>query len=286
MEFNPFKDRSTLGFGASLLLTIILYSLGYKEISVIVIVIGVLWTTTFYIIGDLKKKSRISREKEFQKYVKRSGDDYLERFDDPIRDGIAMYCFSAMENPYYFNVIEKQYDEGITKLYIGEIEWTAHMELALPGCSDSTFASRAITKTDGQSKGNRSYATMCVLYDKGFRLPNFDLTNETIAKKTAEVLKLNRTKDIDFDEDKKFSDAWWLCTNETMIVKDLFDKNVRTNFMKYLNRNYRITGQGNMLIIITENPLLVTEYSRVINDMRLIQKFLKNNKKFYTQPKN
>ena len=85
--------------------------------------------------------------------------------------------------------------------------------------------------------------------------------------------------------DKKFSDAWWLCTNETMIVRDLFDRNVRSNFMKYLNRNYQITGQGNMLIIITEKPLLANDYPRVINDMRAIQRFLKNNKKFYTQPR-
>ena len=180
---------------------------------------------------------------------------------------------------------QKSFDENRTKLYIGELEWTEQIEIPINKRVDSTFATRVVDQTDGQHKGFRNYATMCVLYDNGFRLPNFDLTNETFAKKTAEFLKVNKTLDIDFDEDKKFSDAWWLCTNETMIVRDLFDRNVRSNFMKYLNRNYQITGQGNMLIIITEKPLLANDYPRVINDMRAIQRFLKNNKKFYTQPR-
>ena len=286
MGFNPLKNKVALSSQTTIILTIILYLLGYQNASIIVLILGVVWTGGFYFINDLKKRSRISREKEFQKYVKRTGDSFLDHFDDPLRDGLAMYCFSYMEKPYYYNVIEKTYQEDETKVYIGELEWEEQLELSLSKRSESTFATRAVDQTDGQHKGFRNYATMCVLYDNRFRLPNFDLTNETLAKKTAEVLKINKTQDIDFDEDKAFSDAWWLCTNETMIVRDLFDKNVRSNFMKYLNRNYQITGQGNMLIIITEKPLLANEYPRVINDIRLIQRFLKNNKKFYNEPKN
>lgn len=285
MGFNPFNNKAAFSSSITLILTVILFLMGYQNASYIVFVLGIIWTGLFYLINDLKKKSRISREKEFHKYIKRTGDIFLDHFDDPIRDGMAMYCFQSMEAPYYFNVIEKSYDEDRTKLYIGELEWTQQIELPISKRSESTFATRVVDETDGQHKGFRNYATMCVLYDNGFRLPNFDLTNETFAKKTAEVLRLNKTLDIDFDEDKAFSDAWWLCTNETMIVRDLFDRNVRSNFMKYLNRNYQITGQGNMLIIITEKPLLVNEYPRVINDMRLIQRFLKNNKKFYTEPR-
>ena len=282
---NPLNNQAVFSSIITLILVIVLTLIGFKDASMIVLVLGILWTASFYFINSLKKKSRISREKEFMKYVKRTGDDYLENFDDPFRDGLAMYCFSAMENPYYFNVIEKKFDEDKTKLYIGEIEWTEPIEIAINRRVESTYASRIVTDTDGKRKGFRNYATMCVLYDNGFSLPNFDLTNETLAKKTAEYLKINKTIDIDFDEDKRFSDAWWLCTNETIVVKDLFDKNVRLNFMKYLNRNYRITGQGNMLIIITEKPMLAPEYPRVINDMRSIQRFLKNNKKFYSQPR-
>lgn len=286
MGFNPLTNKAAFSSSLTIILTIVLYSLGYNDACYIVMALGILWTAAFYFINAMKKKSRISREKEFHKYVKRTGDSFLDHFDDPLRDGLAMYCFSYMEKPYYFNVIEKEYEEDRTKLYIGELEWEEQIELPISKRVDSTFATRAIEGSDGQHKGFRQYATMCVIYDKGFRLPNFDLTNETFAKRTAEVLKINKTKDIDFDEDKLFSDTWWLCTNETMIVKDLFDRNVRSNFMRYKNRNYQITGQGNMLIIITDKPMLANEYPRVINDMRAIQRFLKNNKKFYTEPKN
>jgi hypothetical protein len=285
MGFNPLNNKAALSSSTTIILTLVLAMMGFKEASIIALAIGILWTATLMVVNSMRKKSRISREKEFMKYVKRTGDEYLTNFDNPFRDGLAMYCFSAMENPYYFNVIEKKYDDNRTKLYVGEIEWTGVMELPMNRKVDSTFATRTVTETEAQGKGFRNYATMCVVYDDGFSLPNFDLTNETLAKKTAEVLKLNKTLDIDFDEDKRFSDAWWLCTNETIVVKDLFDRNVRNGFMRFLNRNYRITGQGNMIIIITEKPMLATEYPRLINDMRQIQNLLKSNKKFYTQPK-
>ena len=285
MEFNPLNNNIAFSSTTTIILTIIFTLMGFKEASIIALAIGILWTATLMVVNSMRRKNRISREKEFMKYVKRTGDEYLTSFDNPFRDGLAMYCFSAMENPYYFNVIEKKYDDNRTKLYIGEIEWTGMMELPINRQVESTFATRIVTQDDVKRKGFRNYATMCVVYNDGFSLPNFDLTNETLAKKTVEVLKLNKTLDIDFDEDKRFSDAWWLCTNETIVVKDLFDRNVRNGFMRFLNRNYRITGQGNMIIIITEKPMLATEYPRLINDMRQIQNLLKSNKKFYTEPK-
>ncbi|MBR4571296.1 MAG: hypothetical protein IKO19_11620 [Candidatus Riflebacteria bacterium] len=285
MGFNPFNNNIAFSSTTTIVLILILTMMGFKQASIIAFAIGILWTAALIVINAMRRKSRISREKEFMKYIKRTGDEYLNNFDNPFRDGLAMYCFSAMENPYYFNVIEKKYDDDHTKLYIGEIEWTGMMELPINRQVDSTFATRTVTEDDSKRKGFRNYATMCVVYNDSFRLPNFDLTNETLAKKTAEVLKLNKTLDIDFDEDKRFSDAWWLCTNETIVVKDLFDRNVRNGFMRFLNRNYRITGQGNMIIIITEKPMLATEYPRLINDMRQIQNILKSNKKFYTEPK-
>ena len=106
MGFNPLKNKVALSSQTTLILTIILYLLGYEHASIIVLILGVVWTGGFYFINDLKKRSRISREKEFQKYVKRTGDSFLDHFDDPLRDGLAMYCFSYMEKPYYYNVIK------------------------------------------------------------------------------------------------------------------------------------------------------------------------------------
>ena len=285
MDFNPFRNRASLNPIFIGIIAIVLWSLGFKEVGTIVFILSIIWYIAFRFIRIKKKQQKDSREKEFQKYVKRTGAAYLSSFDKPFQEGIAMQCFAAMENPSFYNIIDKSDDENGT-LYVGELEWTSHMDLSFKGGSDSTYATRVVGDSDGQQVGNKSYATMCIVYDKGFRLPNFDLSRETLGKKAAEVLKLNKTLDIDFDEDKRFSDAWWLTTNETIIVKDLFNKNIRASFMKYVNKDYRISGQGNMIILITKNVLLPDEYSKVVYDMRAIQRTLRTNQKFYTPPKN
>ena len=96
MGFNPLKNKVALSSQTTIILTIVLHLLGYKNAAIIVFVLGIIWTGAFYFINSLKKKSRISREKEFQKYVKRTGDLFLDHFDDPLRDGLAMYCFSLL----------------------------------------------------------------------------------------------------------------------------------------------------------------------------------------------
>ena len=95
---------------------------------------------------------------------------------------------------------------------------------------------------------------------------------------------MNETEDIDFDDDKEFSSAWWLSSNENMLVRDLFTKNIRSNFMNFVDKGYRICGNKNVLFIITNKPLCSKDYSKLISDIRMIQRFLKNNKKFYTPP--
>lgn len=285
MQLNPFKNRASLRPIYFIFISIILIICRFnKEVGTLLFVIGVIWFIASKIIRIKKKKQKDSREREFQKFVKRTNASYLSSFDKVFNEGLAMQCFSEMENPFFYNVIDKS-DEENGDLYIGELEWVDHMDLSLNNSGESNFATRTAEGTDGQQTGNKSYATMCVAYDKNFRLPNFDLTKETLRKKTAEVLRLNKTLDIDFEDDKAFSDAWWLTTNETMIVKDLFTKPIRSKFMSFLKRNYRISGQGNMLIIITDNVLLPDEYGRVVYDMRAIQRILKTNQKFYVTPR-
>ncbi|MBQ3643171.1 MAG: hypothetical protein II961_01110, partial [Candidatus Riflebacteria bacterium] len=126
--------------------------------------------------------------------------------------------------------------------------------------------------------------TLCVLYDDKFNLPSFDLSRETLKEKAVEVLHMNETEDIDFDDDKEFSDAWWLSSNDNLIVRDLFTKNIRSNFMNFVDKGYRICGRRNVIFIITNSTLCPEDYSKVISDIRMIQRFLKNNKKFYTSP--
>ena len=94
---------------------------------------------------------------------------------------------------------------------------------------------------------------------------------------------MNETEDIDFDEDKEFSDAWWLTSNDNMIVKQLFTTNIRKNFMKYVDKGYRISGQQDMLIIITNTVYQPENYPSITSDMKVISRFLRTNKKFYNK---
>ena len=67
-----------------------------------------------------------------------------------------------------------------------------------------------------------------------------------------------------------------------MIVKDLFTKNIRANFMKFVDKGYRICGRKNVLFIIADKPYWPEDYAKITSDIRMIQRFMKNNKKFYT----
>ena len=285
MQFNPFRNRAMLHPFLVGIIAVILLLLGYNITGEVLLVITAIWYIVFQIKRINNKKQKDKREIEFQKYIKRTRASFLSSFDKVFKDGLAMQCFASMENPFFYNVIDKS-EEDKGNLYVGELEWVQHMELGLNGLKESTLATRVATKSNEKQVGNRSYATMCVLYDEGFRFPNFDLTKETLGKRTAEKLKLTKSLDIDFNEDKNFSDAWWLTTNEMVAdVKDLFNASVRNGFMKYASKNYRIAGQGNMLILITKDALLADEYSWVINDIRSIQRLLRGNKKFYVEPK-
>ena len=96
-----------------------------------------------------------------------------------------------------------------------------------------------------------------------------------------EFFKLNKTEDIDFDEDKAFSDAWWLSSNENMLVRELFTQKVRNGFMKFVDKGYRISGHDNMIIIIANRIFEPQEYSKLEADILEVARVLKTNTKFY-----
>ncbi len=187
-----------------------------------------------------------------------------------------------MQDQSFINVLEKKEKEN-GDIYIGELEW------AKPIASNSNgkgrnrydFYSSARMSMDSSYDRQKYYATMCVCYDNGFNLPNFDLTKETLDKKAAELFKMNDTEDIDFDEDNEFSDAWWLSSSENTLARELFTANIRSNFMRFYDKSYKICGQKNMVMIITNHVIQPEDYPQIITDMLDIVKFLKTNEKFY-----
>ena len=105
MAFNPFKNRSFLNPIFIFIISLVLQLLGYKEFSQITFILSILWGIIYIIVGHVKKRNKKNRHIEFVKYIKRTGNNYLDSFDQPIRDGIAMSCFSSMEGPVFYDVI-------------------------------------------------------------------------------------------------------------------------------------------------------------------------------------
>ena len=253
------------------------------EGTVISIGIGFLLLVIVISIKCLQDYNKKNREDKILNYAKRKGLRCIPCFSEPFKFKDNLNCFIDKQHPTYNNVIEKT-DKEKVRLYIGELQWVK------PGVGPAMISkyqadySRTMGMDSTIDRFKHS-ATMCVLYDDGFKLPNFTLARETLIDKTSEVLKLNSTEDIDFDDDKEFSDTWWLSSNENMIAKDFFDKNVRKSFMKYSDRNYMITGLREMILIIADNVYPPEKYTQIEADIKSIAAFLRKNEKYYEKPK-
>ncbi len=236
--------------------------------NVIYIIIAIMILGPIIILFFISANNQ-KRVKEIEQYAKRNKLSFKKYFDKFIKDCGNMRCFSEMIDPNFCYVIEKP-DKENGNIYVGELHWDISVKNHRRSSSSSMY------HREGRE------CTLCVLYDDGFNLPDFDLLRETLKEKAVEVLGMNQTEDIDFDDDKDFSDAWWLSSNENMVVRELFTRNIRSNFMSFVDKGYRICGKANVLFIITDKPLWPQDYSKLTSDIRMIQRFMKNNKKFYT----
>lgn len=247
-------------------------------IGFVIVIIFVVIMLIKLTIQDEKKRKR---EENFKKYAKKTGAVTKTYYSEPIKNNKdVMTCFAGMVDPVFYNIIVKE-DKMNGSTYIGELQWDKPVGPRSRGRYQSPDYNQS-SGVDAKFDKMKNYATMCVFIDDGFRLPNFNLSKETINKKATEILHLNKTVDIDFDEDKKFSEAWWLTSNETSLVKQLFTTNVRNNFMKFVDKGYQICGDLHTIIILTDHLYEPEDYVRLTSDIKAISKFLKTNKKFYT----
>ena len=234
---------------------------------IIAILICPIWIP--WVVDEINKVRENSRKKKLQEYAKRNHmvikPDYNKFFIDCGR----MQCFSKILDPSFIDVIEIL-DKEKGDVYIGELQW------------------ELLFKFSGSRRHHHSYnkikkaVTLCVLYDNGFNLPNFDLSRETLKDKTIELFGMNETEDIDFDNDKIFSEAWWLSSEENMIVRSFFNDSIRACFMNYVDKNYRICGQKKTVFIMTNGLIEPDNYSQVISDIRSIASCMRKNILFYS----
>ena len=243
-------------------------------------VFAIVVTIIIIIIKSILDKQKQNREKQIISYADRKGLKYIPFYTEPLKNKDKFNCFLTKLKPSYNDVVIKSENGERIKLCIGELRW-------LPPTINSELIAKYqaeycdISRMEANILSFVNYTTMCVLYENGFHLPNFDLARETLIDKTSEMLKLKVSEDIDFDDDKEFSNAWWLSSSENMIARELFDKSTRSFFMKYVNKGYSISGNRDMLIIITDKLYTTNKYVQLEADMRNISKFLKTKEKFY-----
>ena len=243
------------------------------KVIYIIVAIMILGPIIFIIFTSDNKEKSEKRAKEIAQYAKRNKLSFRQYYSKFIKDYGNLSCFVEMIDPTFCSVIEKL-DKENGDLFIGELQWEVAVE--------KNRKHQTSDAGEGRYYRVKNYSTLCVLYDYGFNLPDFDLSRETLKEKTVEILHINNTEDIDFADDKEFSSAWWLSSNENMVVRELFTKNIRSNFMNFVDKGYRICGNRNVLFIIADKPFCPKDYSILNSDIRMIQRFLKNNKKFYT----
>ena len=228
------------------------------------------------IINTYRDAKNKKREKKIANYAERKGLKYYPFYSKPLKGKEEMNCFSGMNGISFINVIEKKSDKDNSVFYIGELQWTNPLEFTLPQRSRFDFSSNS--KANSNMNKTKMFTNMAVYIDDRLDLPDFDLMRETLAKKLVEVVKLNRTEDIDFDEDKEFSDAWWLSSEMNMIVREFFTAEIRKKFMPFLDKNYRIVGNGNTLIIIADKLYEPEKFIQIETDIHKIARFLSSNK--------
>lgn len=230
-----------------------------------------------FVIMIIKDKLKEKRNKKRIEYAKKAKAVIKPYFDKFLKDFGMMRCFSKILCPSFCNVVEKL-DKENGDIYIGELQWEILIKKIFR--PRSRYSSNK-NNSDEYIRVEKAI-TICVLYDDGFNLPDFDLSRESLKDKTIELFGMSETEDIDFDNDKEFSSAWWLTSEENMLVKDLFTTNIRSFFMNYLDKNYRICGQRNAFFIMANKLIDPDNYSQITSDIKSIARCLRSNKKFYT----
>ncbi len=258
----------------------------FPLVNIISLIIGIFLILYFIIaktnrkgLANKRKYSNNSNNPKAVSAIAQSiGANYKESFNQAIKDIEKIDSLCYFFDPKFKNVLEIENEDGC-KIYIGDLEWSIrHGKKAV----DGTYSDYNSLYGNNDSENKyKQFTTLCVCYNNSFNLPHFNLTKETLEKRASELLKIEETEDIDFVEDKEFSDAWWLASNENVLVRDLFDKKVRKTFMSFVDRDYIICGQQNCIIILAGKILNPNTYKYVISEMNKIQKAFIENGKFY-----
>ena len=240
-----------------------------------------------FIIKEIRILQRKKREEKLLLFAKKTGAVVKPFWGQIFKDCGDMKCFVDLYNPSFCNVIEKL-DKMNGNVYIGELQGEIIAKNIIRKISRYNHEERFSALSSSNNDLEKDYmklikdSTLCVVYDDRFNFPSFELFQKNFEYKLANVFAKKDSEVIDFEDDKNFSNTWVLTSNENISIKELFNKNIRSNFMKFVNKGYRICGKRNVLFIVTTKVIGPEDYSKVISDVRTIHRFMKDNKKFYS----
>lgn len=227
-----------------------------------------------FVIREFKAKRRKDRAEAAKDFASSFNAEYLESFNSVFHDCPNLELFLSKDTNSFATVL-KLNDESNGRVYIGEwvTSQTANSENSTMDVSKANLIGGAMAKS----------VTMGVIYEPLFNLPNFTMWPESFGDRAKELIHSNLTKDIDFKEDKEFSDAWWLCSSDSdNEVKKLFSHDsIRSKSLKLVDKKYCLAGYGNILIIVSQDRIPLENYQSFLSDIRTYHDFMSLNKDFY-----
>ncbi len=260
----------------------------YGQLTAVIIFIII--ATVCAILRTVKSFKKSSHEAKLREFAEKKHLTYKPYFAKPMNAAADWPCFRKFKEPSFANALEFESDyKG--SLYVGELEFTAHEinidRMASAAASTGSGRYSGHRKVYGMGNDNASdkfknELTMCVIFDNGIQLPYFDMMPETIKLKAFELFGIADSADIDFQNDKDFSDAWWLSGQIDSEVRNLFIPAIRSGFMRFAEKGYRICARGHLIFIIADKLVEPEKLNSVVADMKAIQKILQRNKLYYT----
>lgn len=216
-----------------------------------------------------KNKKRQERSDIIKAFAQEFKAQYQTHYDKVFEEGIDCEFFYSQDSNEFTNVLKLD-DTSNGTVFIGD--WVTSFV-----AGDAITKANHISNEDSLMKALCSKSlTMGVIFDERLNLPEFALWPETLGVKMDEVIRINTSEDIDYAEDKEFSDMWWLCSHkENQKIKEIFNNpQLRHECMNFAKKKYRMAGFGKHLVIVSHDALSPSDYNEFLDSLREWQKII------------
>ena len=182
------------------------------------------------------------RKKRIKDYCE---ENYFVYEDNPISltgnsEGFDILAFG--DSSYFYNGMYKQKGD----IEINIVDYTTYKGLS----------------KGGRRKHSYNY-TLCQLYKPKTQFPVFFMRDENAILDS--IGSMIGGQDIDFVEDKKFSDAFVLQGDSESDVRQFFNAKVRNTFIKYHKRGYHYESKGRCFLLYVKGHVGLNKKVEMLN---------------------